>query len=145
MVARRIAPALPGRLKTLAKLLPPVRRPAFLLVVLALSVVTHTVVALSGHALVASTAATVALSESLVLVPLALVAMYFPTVAGLGAREAAFVVLFGSIGVAVADAMAASLGLFGVQLLVALVGGLLHLVAPLPAIAPAGREATGHP
>ena len=132
VVGRRIAPWLPGRLKSLAGSLPAIERPSLLLIVLLLSVGTQTVVALTGWVLLESIAPEVALVESLVLVPVALAAVYFPaTVAGLGVREAAFVYLFTSVGIDRADATAASLAFLAAQLVVAGTGGLLHLLAPL--------------
>lgn len=130
VLARRLAPIAPSRLRTVLALTPTVRRPALLLPVLLLSVGTQSVVALTGHALVVSIAPEVTLAQSLVIVPVALIAMYLPTVAGLGTREAAFVLLFGAVGVGEADATAASLALFAVQLAVAATGGVVHLVAP---------------
>jgi len=128
LLARRLGGRLPGRLGELARSAPEVGRPAGLLVVLALSVGTQTLVALTGHVLVASLRPEVTVADSLVRVPAALAATYFPTIAGLGAREAAFVVLFAGAGVSQADATAASLAFLGVQLVVALVGGLVHLL-----------------
>lgn len=130
--ARRLAPRLPKRLGSLAGALPRLERPSLLLIVLALSVGTQTVVAITGHLLVDAIDPSVALVDSLVLVPVALAAIYFPaTVAGLGVREAAFVFLFTGVGVARADATAASLAFLAVQLVVAAVGGILHVLAPL--------------
>ncbi len=62
-------------------------------------------------------------------VPLALVSAYLPTVAGLGAREAAFTLLFEPLGVSPERAVAASLGLFAGQLAAATLGGAVHLLA----------------
>ncbi len=128
MLARRLGGRFAGRLGELARSLPEVRRPTLLLVVLALSVGTQSLVALAGHALVASLSPTVAIADSLVRVPAALAATYFPTIAGLGARETAFVVLFGTVGVPETDATAASLAFLAVQLVVALTGGLIHVL-----------------
>jgi glycosyltransferase 2 family protein len=134
LFARRLAPWLPGRLRTMAAALPIPRLPALLLVVLALSVVTQGLLALTGHVLLASVGAPVGLFDSLTLIPVAMAAVYAPTVAGLGARELAFVVVLAAVGVSEADAVAASLALFGAQLITALFGGLMHLFAPLPEV-----------
>ncbi len=132
VVARRAAHRLPGRLGEMAAALPALERPSSLAWVLLLSVGTQTVVALTGHVLVRAIDPGVALADSLVLVPVALAAMYFPaTVAGLGVREAAFVLLFTQVGVDRADATAASLAFLAAQLVVAATGGLLHAVWPL--------------
>lgn len=134
LIGRRLARWLPRRIASIAEKLPPVTTPSLLVVVLALSVCTQTVVALTGHLLVSSIQPAVALGDSLVLVPLALIAVYFPiTVAGLGVREAAFVLLFTGVGVDRADATAASLAFLAAQLVVALAGGLAHVLWPLDA------------
>lgn len=132
LVARRLAPWLPHRLRTVAELLPTVQKPALLLVVLFLSMCTQFTLALTGHVLLHTIDPSVPLGTSVVLIPLAMVAIYLPTVAGLGTREAAFVYLLGAVGVAKADALAASFAMFAAQLITALLGGLTHLVAPLP-------------
>jgi uncharacterized membrane protein YbhN (UPF0104 family) len=131
-VGRRLAPRLPGLLSRLAASLPVVRHPAPLAWAVALSVATHTVGALIGHVLLAPIAPEVALTTSLALVPLALVANFFPfTVAGLGVREAAFVIVFGEVGVEREVAVAASLAFLTAQMITALIGGIAHLVAPV--------------
>jgi hypothetical protein len=131
MFARRLIPWMPTRLRTPLRMLPDVERPSALLVVLGTSVLTHGVAALIGHTVLVSIDPTQQLLHSLSLIPVALVAVYFPTVGGLGTREAAFVVLLSTVGVSRADATAASLAFFAVQLLTAAMGGLLHLLAPL--------------
>ena len=77
-----------------------------------------------GHLYVSDLDPSVPLTASLVLVPVALVSIYLPTIAGLGAREASFVVLFGMVGVAEADATAAALGVLATTLLTALLGAI---------------------
>ncbi len=120
---------LPGPLGRLAGTLPVVRRPVGILGGFLLSLCTQTTVAMLGHVLIASIHPSVRVADSLVLVPLAAVAAYFPaTVAGIGVREAAFVGLFAAVGVPRADATAASLAFLASQLVVALVGGLVHLL-----------------
>ncbi|MEZ4296432.1 MAG: lysylphosphatidylglycerol synthase transmembrane domain-containing protein [Polyangiaceae bacterium] len=129
---RTLARRLPARLAPLADKLPAAPRPALLALVLALAVVTHTLVALTGHVLVAAIAPQVSAPESLVLIPLAMIATFLPfSVAGLGVRETAFVLLFAQVGVSSADATAASLAFFAVYALVAALGGLMHLARPL--------------
>jgi glycosyltransferase 2 family protein len=93
-LARRIAPRLPGPLRRIAERMPAITWPPGLALALALSLATQTIVALSGHVLLAAQAPHVSLTDSLVIVPVAAAAVYFPfTVGGLGAREAAFVAL----------------------------------------------------
>ncbi len=132
-IARRLAPILPGRLGELAGSLPTVRHWPLLGVVLLLSIVTQSVVAYTGHVFVHALA-DVALLESLILVPVALVSMYLPTIAGLGAREASFVALFALVSVSEADATAASLAVMVTQLLTAAVGGAVLLVFGTPQV-----------
>ena len=132
LVGRRLAPILPGILGRIAASFPAVERPALLLVVLLLSCCTQLVVALTGHVLVHAVDPEIPLADSLVLVPVALIALYFPAaVAGIGVREAAFVFLFTGVGMAAADATAASLAFLATTLVVALFGGLSHVVFPL--------------
>lgn len=129
----RLAPHLPGVLGRLAGKLPVLRSLPSLAGALGLSFVTHSIVAATGHVLIASLTR-VTWMQSLVIVPLTGAAQYLPiTVAGAGAREAAFVVLYRGVGVADADALTASLGVFACQLAVAALGGLLSLgVAAAP-------------
>lgn len=137
LVGRGLGRRLPGRLGRFAAGVPVPARPGLLGVVLLLGVVTHGIVAVTGHVLVNAIAPQVALNESIVLVPLAMIAVYVPfSVAGLGVREAAFVFLFGGVGVRAADATAASLSFFAVYAIAAAIGGLVHLARPL---APEGR------
>jgi uncharacterized membrane protein YbhN (UPF0104 family) len=70
--------------------------------------------------------------DVLVFVPLVNIASYFPiTFGGLGAREATFVALFARVGVAEPKALATSLVLFGLQVALALAGGVLHILTPI--------------
>lgn len=118
---------LPGKLGEIARGAPTLERPALVVAVLALSLVTQGLVAVGGHLFVADLDPTVPLTASLVLVPVGLVSIYLPTIAGLGAREASFVVLFGMVGVAEADATAAALGVLATTLLTAVIGGVALL------------------
>lgn len=129
-MARRIGHWLPGRLGALLVTLPDLAHPARLLPVALLSLCTHSLVALSGTWLLHSVAPDLSPASAMVLVPLAMAATYAPTLAGLGAREAAFVLLLGLVGVDAGAATAASLGMLAVQLGLGGVGGLLHLAAP---------------
>ena len=128
LFARGLGARVGGRIGEALMRLPVVERPALLAPALALSVVVHGIVAVVGYVLLASLDPGAPMLETLALVPLALVAMYFPTVAGLGARESAFLYLLGSIGVGDADATAVSLGILAVQLLCAAAGGLVQLL-----------------
>jgi len=131
--ARRLAPVLPGRAGRIAASVPSIRRPGGFAFALLLSVGTQTLVALSGHVLLVSVEPTVGLTDSLVIVPVAAAAAFFPfTVGGAGAREAAFVALCTTaLSMQEADAAAASLLLWLSQLLVAGTGGILQLTMPV--------------
>ena len=131
-IGRRAARFVPPPLDRFAASLPELRslRP-FTLVIL-LSIAIQVLTAVGAHALVRSIAPQVELTDSLVVIPLAAAAAYFPlTVAGMGAREAVFVVLYRTVGVPEADALAGSLGFLFCQLTVAASGGFLNLLYPL--------------
>ena len=122
-----IGAKLPARLAVLTQAAPPLVAPHRLLGVLALSVLSQGAAAMIGFFVVASFAP-VAWHASLIVFPVALVATYAPTIAGIGTREAAFVVVLGAIGVSEGAATATALAYLGVQLGLALLGGLLHLL-----------------
>jgi uncharacterized membrane protein YbhN (UPF0104 family) len=128
LIARKAGGRLPGRLGEAARQLPTLVSPARLLGVLGLSVCTQMLGAVTGFFFLASLTDQITLADTLVLVPVALISQYLPTVAGLGAREAAFVFLFGLVHVAEADATAASLAVMATQLATALTGGALHML-----------------
>lgn len=131
---RRAARFLPGKLAAIASSLPTIERPLPFVGALLVSLVTQTLVAVGGWFLMASiTGGRVTLADALVVVPLAMAAVFFPfSVGGAGAREAAFVALGTSaLGMSRADALASSLLLWVSQLAVASVGGVAQLVAPL--------------
>jgi len=126
-IGRRIARFLPGPLAKLAASLPSIERPAPFLFAIALSVVTHVAVSMSGHVLIRSLAPSVTLNDSMSIFPIGTLAAYFPlTVAGAGARDTALVVLFAKLGIARENALATSLCLLGCNLLVSGFGGLLQ-------------------
>ena len=127
MLMRALGSRLPGRIGAWARRLPRVRLPSLFLPVLALSVASQVASALIGFTIIDSISP-IQLLQALLLVPVALVSSYLPTVAGLGARETAFVVLLAYAGISQADATAASLGYLAVQLALALLGGLIHLL-----------------
>ncbi|HJL19165.1 MAG TPA: lysylphosphatidylglycerol synthase transmembrane domain-containing protein [Sandaracinaceae bacterium LLY-WYZ-13_1] len=132
-MGRRLAPHLPGKLGEIAASLPVIERAGPFVGALGLSLGTQGLVAITGWLILASiTGGAVSLPDALVLVPLAMAATYFPlSVGGAGAREAAFKTLAPlALGIAEADATAASLLIWGTQATVAALGGLLQLVAP---------------
>ncbi|MFO0551977.1 MAG: lysylphosphatidylglycerol synthase transmembrane domain-containing protein [Polyangiaceae bacterium] len=127
--AKRLARWLPASLAARARALPELRSPGAFGMGLVLSLVTQSLVALTGHVLIAPLAAA-HLSQSFVIVPLANAAMYLPiTIAGAGAREAAFIALYRGASVSDADAMTASLCILSCHMLVAAFGGLLQFGA----------------
>lgn len=131
IVGRRVGAFLPGRLGAWARALPAVGRPGLLGIVLALSLLTQTMVGVTCYVILHVIAPQVAASDAVVLAPLAMGAVYVPSVGGLGVREASFVFFFSKIGVSNGDAIASSLAVFVVYALVAGLGGLVHLVRPL--------------
>lgn len=143
--ARRVGPAVPGRVGAWLTGLPVVVRPWNLVGAIVMSLGTHGCIALSTHALLDPLAPSVEVGDSLVLIPLIMASAYFPiTVAGLGVREVVFITLFAPLGVTAGQATAASLASIGLQMLYALVGGVLQVVAPVeveeaPPPAPAPR------
>jgi glycosyltransferase 2 family protein len=77
-----------------------------------------------------------------VLVPLATASLLVPVaVSGLGVREGVYVTLLGHMGVSPAQAVALSLGTYGLDLSMALVGGLIYLAAGLRPAAEGGGQA----
>ncbi len=127
MMARAVGSRIGGRLEAYTRALPVAVSHRGLGLAFVDSLATQVLVALAGFAILTGLAPTVSVFDAMALIPLALLATYFPTVAGLGARELAFVALLAPLGVAEAEATAASLGLLGTQLVAAMVGGVLHL------------------
>ena len=118
-------PALAGPLA----LAPPLVRPLPFVGAIAASVATQAATAIAGHGLVVHLAPEVPLAASMVVVPTAAAAQFLPiSVGGLGVREAAFVALYGYLGVDSSDALAASLGMFAILLAFAVIGGFLALL-----------------
>jgi glycosyltransferase 2 family protein len=130
-VGRRLAPYLPRPLAKIAGRLPALRDRGAFVAALGLSVVTQALIALAGWQLLAALGP-IDLGASLLVVPLAAATTFLPiTVGGAGAREAVYVALCGRLfGMPEADALAASIGLWGAHLAVGAVGGLAQLVVP---------------
>lgn len=136
-LSRRYYHYLPKPIGKITASLPELRLVSPFVLALVLSVLVQTASALVGHVLIASITDGVKLSDSLVVVPLAVGAGFFPlTIAGAGVREAAFVTLYAIVGVAKASALAGSLAFLFCQLAVACTGGLLSLFIPLGAKRP---------
>jgi uncharacterized membrane protein YbhN (UPF0104 family) len=130
-VARRLAPYLPRPLAKIAGRLPALRDRGAFVIALGLSVVTQALIAIAGWQLLAALGP-IDLGASLLVVPLAAATTFLPiTVGGAGAREAVYVALMGRLfGWPEADALAASLGLWGAHLVVGGVGGIAQLLRP---------------
>jgi hypothetical protein len=127
-LARRLASWLPGRIGSLAGKLPVLRDYRRFAAAVGLSVATQGLVAVAGWVLLAALAP-ISLAGSLLVVPLAAATAFLPiTVGGAGAREAVYVALCGSLfGMAEADALTASLGLWLSHLVVGAIGGAAQL------------------
>jgi uncharacterized membrane protein YbhN (UPF0104 family) len=133
----------PRRIRALMQRLPAIERPAYFASACALSIVTHAVIASAGHVLIHSLEPAITLGDSMASFPLGTLASYFPlTVAGAGARDTALVMVLAKLHVPRDRALATSLCLFGCDLMVASIGGLLHSGIKLPAAGPARAHLT---
>jgi hypothetical protein len=75
-------------------------------------------------------------------VPVTTAALLVPiSISGLGVREGLYVTLFGQIGVGAAEAAALSLGVFSLDVMMGLIGGVLYLAAGVLGLR--GRAAGG--
>lgn len=130
-IARRLAPYLPKPLAKIAGRLPSLHDRGAFALALAFSVATQALIALAGWQLLAALGP-IDLGASLLVVPLAAATTFLPiTVGGAGAREAVYVALCGSLfAMPEADALAASIGLWGAHLAVGAAGGVLQLLRP---------------
>ncbi|MDX2092145.1 MAG: lysylphosphatidylglycerol synthase transmembrane domain-containing protein [Kofleriaceae bacterium] len=129
-LARRIAPRLPEALRKHAARLPVLHDVKAFGFATVMSVGTQALIALAGWVLL-DALAPIELGASLLVVPLAAATTFLPiTVGGAGAREAVYIALCGELfGMAEADAVAASLGLWFAHLVVGALGGLAQLFA----------------
>jgi len=144
--ARSLARVLPGRLGRLLAQIPTPERYAPLVPVLLLSLAIQACVAVGGHLLVHAMFPSVSLVQSLAIIPLAAASAFLPfTLSGLGVREAAFVVLYGTVGVPKSIAVAGSLAMFSCHVLVALVGGVLTLWGPITLPSPGASPPSSTP
>lgn len=74
-------------------------------------------------------------------VPIISLSLLAPTINGMGSREFAYVFLFGQAGVLKSQALAMSLSFYGLNLVMALVGGLMLVVQSLQRTPEAGIDA----
>jgi uncharacterized membrane protein YbhN (UPF0104 family) len=131
-IAPKLAPHLPESLGKPLRALPQLRSALPFFGAVLLSLVIHTVNIVAGHAIMHSLEPSVTLAESAVVMPLIGASAFFPlTVGGAGVREAAFALLYGTVGVPEATAYAGSLAFWATQLLTAGIGGIVNMVVPL--------------
>lgn len=134
-----------GKIGSLLGLLartPDLTRPRLLVWAMLLSFGTQLVGVAAAYLITRDLSPQVGILHCLAYIPLANIAAYFPmTIGGLGAREATFVALFARIGVPEARSFAMSLVFFGVQVMVALVGGVVQFLVPMEPVPPAEAEA----
>jgi uncharacterized membrane protein YbhN (UPF0104 family) len=131
-LAPRLAPYLPEKLGKPLRALPRLYSWWPFLVSVLLSLVIHSINITAGHVIVHSLEPSVTFAESAVVMPLIGASAFFPlTVGGAGVREAAFALLYGTVGVPEATAYAASLAFWATQLITAAIGGVINLVVPL--------------
>lgn len=127
-VGRHFAGYAPGPIARILAGLPAIQRWGAFGFALSLSLVTQSLVALSGHVFVAALHPGIATATSFVIVPLAMSTAYLPiTAGGAGAREAAFQELYSHVGVSFEDATAASLMLAATYYVVGAIGGALKM------------------
>jgi uncharacterized membrane protein YbhN (UPF0104 family) len=137
---RKTARWLPASLRGLVGELTTLRGNRALFVAILWSVVAQTGAVLASHFLVRDLDPHLQLVDSFAFIPLASLSLYVPiSLAGLGVREAAFVVLLGRVGVSPANATAASLAFMASLLVLAAAGGVGHALRPLAL--PAARDA----
>ena len=131
-LAPRLAPHLPEKLGKPLRALPRLYSIWPFLVAVFLSLIIHTVNIVAGHAIMHSLDPSVTFAQSAVVMPLIGASAFFPlTVGGAGVREAAFALLYGTVGVPEATAYAGSLSFWATQLITAGVGGVMNLLVPL--------------
>ena len=127
--ARRLAPLLPGRLRTIAERVPELSSARAFAIAAVYSVATQALIAVAGYILLHAIEPEVDLGASLLIVPLAAATTFLPiTVGGAGAREAVYVTFGASLfHMAKSDALAASLALWLAHLVTGAAGGIMQL------------------
>jgi glycosyltransferase 2 family protein len=137
-LGRRLARFLPRPLARLARRIPSVVRPRAFATAVVLSLFTQGTLVIAGWLILRTLHPGTTFADALLIVPAAVATALLPiTIGGIGAREAAYVVLCGKLlGMTSEDAVAASLLLWLAMLVVGAVGGVLLLLgggAPAPA------------
>jgi hypothetical protein len=129
--ARKGGGWLPAKWAGLFESLPRLRSRAGFATALLLSLATQALFSLGAFVLLVRVAPRVDAWGALSVVPLALLAIYLPTFAGFGTREAAFVLLLARYGASELEATAASLAFGFAHVAVALLGGVAHAIRKL--------------
>jgi hypothetical protein len=131
-LAPRLAPYLPNRLAEPLRALPRLHRLLPFIAAIVASLIIQFLNVVAGQAIMHSLDPSVQFASSAVVMPLVSASGFFPfTVGGAGVREAAFAVLYGTVGVPEATAYAGSLSFWALQLISAGFGGLINLWLPI--------------
>jgi uncharacterized membrane protein YbhN (UPF0104 family) len=131
-LAPRLAPYLPNRLAEPLRALPRLHRLLPFIAAIVASLIIQFLNVVAGQAIMHSLDPSVQFAWSAVVMPLVSASGFFPfTVGGAGVREAAFAVLYGTVGVPEATAYAGSLSFWALQLISAGFGGLINLWIPI--------------
>jgi uncharacterized membrane protein YbhN (UPF0104 family) len=140
-LGRRLARYVPLRIATVLRSLPELRRVTPFVLACLLSLVTQTLIAFCAHVLASSVYPQASVLQSLIAMPVAAGAAFFPlSVAGAGPRDLVLVALYETLGIPRAAGAATALALLLVTLLVAGLGGVLQLLAPLSSEQPAASR-----
>lgn len=141
-LSRRLAHYVPLRIKPILRALPELQRTPPFALACVLAMAMQVFLALCGHVLVSSIYPGATLLDSLIAMPLAAAAAFFPlSIAGAGPRDLVLVALFETLGIPRAAGAATALAMLLVTLFVAGLGGVLQLIAPLSPEQPsAARE-----
>lgn len=127
-----LAPRLPPFLQRWLLHLPRLMRPRLFASVLGLAVLSHVLASFCGHILVHAASHHITLQSSMLVMPLAGAAAYFPfTIAGAGARDLAMVELYSLQDHTREAPLAGSLALLFVSFVSSGLGGFLQLFWPL--------------
>jgi uncharacterized membrane protein YbhN (UPF0104 family) len=119
---------------------PYLHHPTTLLIPIALSIALQITLAVAQYLLAAGLGLGAPLSLFILCVPIANVFASLPlTLNGLGIRESAYLVLFGTAGMGKDDAIALGLLLFAVMMVSGLTGGIAFVTTPAPSASPIAR------
>lgn len=139
-LGRRLQGFAPKRIAPLLAALPQLSRVAPFVAACLLSLVTQSLVALTGHVLLSSIYPEARIVDSFIAAPLAAAAAFLPvSVAGAGPRDLMLVALYVALGVPRAAGAAVALAMLASMLLVTGIGGVLQFLAPLTVEDPGPR------